>query len=154
MQCPTNCDQTWVSMEIRIHCSIVRLWTSWRLMRMKNCLRSGKQRTMSKGGLWIHVKSKLPVRRKYSICWDIEVYEYSTEAEARARTGRNPVALSGSIPTRKVPMHHVTVPVWCVRGSPKRCRTDLLGNTSAGNSANPTRCCVSGRLFFKLRTFS
>ena len=23
--------------------------------------------------------------------WDMEVYEYSTEAEARARTGRNPV---------------------------------------------------------------
>ena len=25
--------------------------------------------------------------------WDMEVYEYSTEAEARARTGRNPVVL-------------------------------------------------------------
>ena len=25
--------------------------------------------------------------------WDMEVYEYSTEAEARARTGRNPVGL-------------------------------------------------------------
>ena len=25
--------------------------------------------------------------------WDTELYEYSTEAEARARTGRNPVGL-------------------------------------------------------------
>ena len=25
--------------------------------------------------------------------WDVEAYEYSTEAEARARTGRNPVGL-------------------------------------------------------------
>ena len=31
---------------------------------------------------------------KYSILWDMEVYEYFTEAEARARTGRNPVDLN------------------------------------------------------------
>ena len=39
------------------------------------------------------MKSKLPVRRKQSICRDTEVYEYSTEAEARAQTGRNKVGL-------------------------------------------------------------
>ena len=33
------------------------------------------------------MKSKLPVR------WDMEVYDYSSEAEAWARTGRNPVGL-------------------------------------------------------------
>ena len=46
-----------------------------------------------KGERWIHMKSKLPVRRKIKNLWDMEVYEYSTEAEARARTGRNRVGL-------------------------------------------------------------
>ena len=45
----------------------------------------------------------------------MEVYEYSTRAEARSRTGRNPLASSGSIPTKEAPKPHVTVPVWCVR---------------------------------------
>ena len=31
-----------------------------------------------------HVRSKLLVKRKYSICGDMEVYEYSTEAESKA----------------------------------------------------------------------
>ena len=45
---------------------------------------------MSRGDHWTHEKSKLPVI-KY--LWDTEVYEHSTKAEARARTGRNPVGL-------------------------------------------------------------
>ena len=59
---------------------------------------------------WIHEKSKLPVRRKQSICgtW---MYEVSTEAEARARTGRNPVGLI-LIDTNK---GGVEVPRYCSR---------------------------------------
>ena len=35
-------------------------------------------------------RCQMPVRRKKYL-WDMEVYEYSSEAEARARTGRKPV---------------------------------------------------------------
>ena len=41
----------------------------------------------------------------------MKVYEYFTEVEARARTGRNTVCL----PTKEAPKPHVTVRVWCVR---------------------------------------
>ena len=41
--------------------------------------------------------------------WDMEVYEYFTEAEARARTGRKPVGL------KWIDKPHVTVRVWRVR---------------------------------------
>ena len=51
------------------------------------------------------------------------------------------MASSVSIPTKVAPKRHVTVRVWCVRRCAiKRGRTDLLGNTSAGNSASPTQC--------------
>ena len=64
---PSNCNQTCVPLERRIHCNIVLLCRSWIYLRLtgtKNRLRSGKQRTMSRGDHWIHVKSKMPVRRK------------------------------------------------------------------------------------------
>ena len=32
-------------------------------------------------------------QKEIQYLWDTEVYEYATEAEARARTGRNPVGL-------------------------------------------------------------
>ena len=56
-------------------------------------LRNGKQRTMSRRDDWIHVRSKLLVKRKYSTCGTWRCTEYATEAESRARTGRNPVGL-------------------------------------------------------------
>ena len=62
-------------------------------MRMKNHLRSGKLRTMSRADHWTHVKSKPAREKEIEYLWDMEVYAYSTEAEARARTGRNPVGL-------------------------------------------------------------
>ena len=44
--------------------------------------------------------------------WDMEVYEYSTEAEARARTGRNPqLTSSGSVPTKVASKPHFTAGV-------------------------------------------
>ena len=42
---------------------------------------------------WTHVRSKLVVKKEIQYLWDVEVYGYSTEAEARAQTGRNPVGL-------------------------------------------------------------
>ena len=36
---------------------------------------------------------KITRQKEIQYLWDREVYEYSTEAEARARTGRNPVGL-------------------------------------------------------------
>ena len=94
--CPSNYIQTCVPLEGRTHRNIVRLCRSWiflRLTRMKNRLRSGKQRTMSRGDHWTHVRSKLLCQKEIQYLWDMEVCEYSTEAEARVCTGRNPVGL-------------------------------------------------------------
>ena len=46
-----------------------------------------------KGGPLDPREVKAPRQKEIQYLWDMEVYEYSTEAEARARTGRNPVGL-------------------------------------------------------------
>ena len=78
--------------------------------------------------------------------WDMDVCEYLTEAEARARTGRNPVGLKWidtNEGSAEAPRYRSLLV--CTEVRHKSARTDLLGNTSAGNFANPTRCCVPGR---------
>ena len=50
-------------------------------------------RTMSRADHWTHVRSKLLVKKEIQHLWCMKVYEYFTEAEARARTGRNPAGL-------------------------------------------------------------
>ena len=105
-------------LELRIHCSTARLCQSWRslrLMRMKSCLRSGKQRTMSKGGPLDSREVKTACETEIKYLWDMEVYEYSTEAEARARTGRNPVGFKWIDTNKGSAEAHVTVPAWRLR---------------------------------------
>ena len=46
-----------------------------------------------KGGPWDRREVKAARQKEILYLWDMEVYEYSTESEARARTGRNPVGL-------------------------------------------------------------
>ena len=71
--------------------------------------------------------------------WDMEVYEYSTEVEARARTGRNPVGLKWiETNTGRAEAPRYRSRLVCTEVRHKRGRADLLGNTSAGNSASPT----------------
>ena len=60
---------------------------------MKNRLRSGKQRTMSRGDPLDPREVKTAGEQEIKFLWDVEVCEYFTEAEALARTGRNPVGL-------------------------------------------------------------
>ena len=45
---------------------------------------------MSRGDKWTHTSSKTARQKGAQYLWDGEVYEYATEAEARARTGPNP----------------------------------------------------------------
>ena len=101
------------------------------------------------------MRLKLLVKRKYSTCGTWEVYEYSTEAEARTRTGRKPVGLKW-IDTNKgsaeAPRYRSRLV--CSEGAPQRGRTHLLSNPSDGNSTNPTLCCVPGRRFSELKTLS
>ena len=54
-----------------------------------------------KGGPLDPREVKIARENEIKYLWDMEVYEYSTEAEARARTGRNPVGLKW-IDTNKV----------------------------------------------------
>ena len=86
--------------------------------------------------------------REIMYLWDMEVYEYSTEAEARARTRRNPVGLKW-IDTNKgsaeAPRYRSRLV--CFGGAPQRRGIDLLGNTSAGNPSSPAQCCASGKRF-------
>ena len=54
--------------------------------------------------------------KEITYLWDMEVYEYSTEAEAPARTGRNPVwPQVDRYQQKEAPKPHVTVRVWCAR---------------------------------------
>ena len=46
-----------------------------------------------KGGPLDPHEVKAARRKERQYLWDREVYEYSTEAESRTRTGRNPVGL-------------------------------------------------------------
>ena len=46
-----------------------------------------------KGGLVDPREVKAARQKEIQCLWDMEVYEYSTEAESRAPTGRNPVGL-------------------------------------------------------------
>ena len=46
-----------------------------------------------KGGPLDPREVKTAREKEIKYLWDMEVYEYSTEAEARARKGRNPVGL-------------------------------------------------------------
>ena len=99
-------------LERRIHCNIVRLCQSWisqRLMRVKNRPRSQEAEDNVKGRPWDPREVKTAREKEIKYLCDMEVYEYSTEAEARAGTRRNP------IPTKEVSKPHVTVRVWCVR---------------------------------------
>ena len=47
-----------------------------------------------KGGPLNPVEVKIARQKEIQYLWDREVYEYATEAQARARTGRNPVGLN------------------------------------------------------------
>ena len=46
-----------------------------------------------KGGPLDPREVKIAREKEIKYLWDMEVYEYSTEAESRARTGRSPVGL-------------------------------------------------------------
>ena len=101
-----------------------------------------------KGGPLDPREVKATRQKEIQYLWDMVVYGYSTEAEARTRTGRNQVGLKW-IDTNKgsaeAPRYHSH---FCVYGSaPQRGRADLLGNPSAGNSTNPMLCYVPGRRF-------
>ena len=48
---------------------------------------------MSTADHWTHTRPKNAREKEIKCLWDMEVYEYSTEAEARARTGRKPEGL-------------------------------------------------------------
>ena len=82
-----------------------------------------------KGGPWDPHEVKIARQKELQYFLDRKVYEYSTEAESRTRTARNPVGLKL---------------IGVYEGAPQRGRTDLLGNTSLGNSTGSIRCRVSG----------
>ena len=73
--------------------NIAHFCRSWIFLwiRTKNYRSSEKRRTVSRADHWTHMRSKNAREKEIKCLWDMEVYEYSTEAEARARTGRNPV---------------------------------------------------------------
>ena len=80
-------------------------------MLTKHRLRNGKLRTMSRADHWTHVRSKLLVKRKYSICGTWRC----TGTPSKQRHGREQdatkLASSESIPTKVAPKLHVTTRV-------------------------------------------
>ena len=99
-----------------------------------------------KGGPLDPREVKAARQQEIQYLWDMKVYEFSTEAESRARTGRKPVGLkwidtnkgSAEAPryrsrlVRTEVRHEVVEPIFSA-------------TPSAGNSTNPTLCCVPGR---------
>ena len=61
---------------------------------VKNPKWSGERRTMFRRGPLDPHEVKTARQKETQYVWDMEVYEYATETEARARTGRNPVGWS------------------------------------------------------------
>ena len=113
--------------------------------------RSGKLKTTSRAGPLDPHEVKAARQKEIQYLWDMEVYACSIEAESRTPTGRNPVGLEW-IDTNK---GSAEAPRYRSRfgGAPQRGRTDLLGNTSRGNSSSSTLCCQSGRRFSRRRPF-
>ena len=101
-------------LERRTRRNIVCLCRSWKFLRLmltKHRLRNGKLRKMSRADDWTHVRSKLLVKRKYSICGTWRC----TGTPPKQRHGREQdatqLAASGSIPTKVTPKLHVTARV-------------------------------------------
>ena len=116
--------------------NIVRLCRSQiflRLTRLKNPKSSGKRRTMSK--VTSRTGQHRGSKRKYSIGGTRQVYESGIEAEARARTGRNPIGLNCTDANKgrpRAPRHRLRPGLYV--SAPQRRRTDLLSNTTLGSS--------------------
>ena len=70
---------------------LCRSWIFLRLMLTKHRLRNGKLKTTSRAGPLDPREVKAARQKEIWYLWDMEVYEYSTEVETRARRGRNPV---------------------------------------------------------------
>ena len=68
-----------------------------------------------KGGPLDQREVKAARQKEIQYLWDMEMYECSTEAELKARTGRNPVGLKWIDTNKAVPKPDVTGRVWCVR---------------------------------------
>ena len=101
-----------------------------------------------KGGPLDPREVKATRQKEIQNMWYMEVYGYSTEAEARARTGRNQVGLKWMNTNKgsaEAPRYHSRFGVY--GSAPQRGRADLIGNPSAGNSTNPILCYVPGRRF-------
>ena len=84
-------------------------------VRMRNRLRKWEVEDDVKGGPLDLREVKTAREKEIEYLWDMEVYEYSTEAEARARTGCNPVGLKWIDTNKGSAEAHVPVRVSCVR---------------------------------------
>ena len=85
-----------MSLELRIHYSIARLCQSWIILAVdadEEPLEEWEAEDDVKGGPLDPREVKTVREKEIEYLWDMKVYEYSTEAEARARTGRNLVVL-------------------------------------------------------------
>ena len=89
---------------------------------------------------------KIARQKDIKYWWDMQVHMYPIVAESRTRTGRNPSwPQVGRYKQRKRQSPTLPIAIGVHEGAPPRGRTDVFGNTSAGNSASSTLCCVSGR---------
>ena len=91
-------------------------------------LEGGEQRTMTREDHWIRVKSKLPVKRKQSICGTWRCIPL----KRRHGHEQDPVVLMWIDTNKEVPKPHATVSrLVCTEVRHEGGRTDLLGNTFA-----------------------
>ena len=99
-----------------------------------------------KGGpLDPHEAKNAREKEEVKYLWDMKLYEYSLKRKHGREQDATQLAPSGSIPTKEAPKPTLPFASGVYGCVPQRSRADLVGNTSAGNSASPTQCCVSGR---------
>ena len=86
MQCPSNYNQTWVSLELRIHCNILPPLPKLDILVVdadQEPPEEWEAKDDVKGGPLDPHEVKIARQEEIQYLWDREVYEYSTEAESR-----------------------------------------------------------------------
>ena len=95
----------------------------------------------------IRTRSKLPIKKKNSICWTRRCMSTSPKRKHGHERDAPQLASNGSILTRISPNSHVAARVWCAR----KCAIKETNRSSRQHcpwsSTSYTLCCVSGRRF-------
>ena len=160
VQCPSNCIQTWLGVAgtsdpLQLRTPLPKLDILAVDADEGPPERVGSRERRQGGKPLVPYEVKTAREKEIKYLWDMEVYEYSTEAEALARTGRNPVGLKwidthkGSAEAPRCRSRLVCSEVRYMKGSNRSSRQHLSWKLCASCSVLRVK-----KTSFKLRTLS